>query len=293
MKKVLVLLFLVVTLSQSFSQDNKKDYDFEFLPAGLNFLPLKAGIDEPRMGILYYSANTNMKVDIGNSFDIVGFNFKNSGTRITVGADFFAYAFVTSYLKYRLQIDAIDGYFGGNVAYSKELGNGRIVTRFRYIHCSSHMVDGHWDALKWQWIDSRPPTAYGNNYMELVLANELNHTKNYLRYYGGLSYSTGMTTKNKPLKRTIYKAGFEYAYENLFGKVFDKDENIFVAVNFDFKGIPKYVVNQNYLMGIKFGGWQGKGIVFYISYYNGGDVFNQYFEERVSRFGLGVMFDFL
>ncbi len=284
---------LIATIIQSSQPQTKKDFKFDFLPQGLNFLPLKAGIDEARMGLLYYTANSNLKVDIGNSVDVLGFNFPSSKSRITVGAEFMAYAYVTSYLAYRLQIDAVDGFFGGNVVYSKQLEGGRFVARFRYIHSSAHLVDGHWDNSTGEWINNENPIAYGNNYGELVLAKEDNYGWSFLRYYGGLSISTGKKTGGRQLNRILYKAGAEYSFPNLFGKVFSKDENIFLAFNFDVKGIPEYIINQNYLVGIKFGKWEGKGLVFYASYYNGGDVFNQYFNQRVSRFGLGFMFDFI
>ncbi len=298
------ILFCTLIYQIGYSQNNSsnqtnakskaaKQTCFELFPSGLNFMPLKAGIDEARMGLLYYTATTNMKVDIGNSVDVFGFNFPESKSKITVGAEFMAYAYVTSYLAYRLQIDAVDGFFGGNVVYSKSLNNGRFVTRFRYIHSSAHLVDGHWDNSTDEWLDNQLPEAYGNNYGELLFAREEYLGISFLRYYAGLSMSTGKKTGERNLKRFLYKGGFEYSIPNLLGKVFDKDESIFVAVNFDVRGIPEYIVNQNYLLGIKFGDWQGKGLVFYASYYNGGDVFNQYFNYRVSRFGIGFMFDFI
>lgn len=305
MKKIFTVVFLFTLFWQSgysqnknsnltLSKDNSTNQtSFELFPPGLSFLPLKAAIDEPRMGLLYYTATTNMKVDIGNSIDVLGFNFPKSKTRITVGAEFMAYAYVTSYLSYRLQIDAIDGFFGGNVVYSKSLDNGRFVTRFRYIHSSAHLVDGHWDNSTDQWLNNQLPDAYGNNYGELLFAREEYLGISFLRYYAGLSMSTGKKTGDRKLKRFLYKGGFEYSIPNLLGKVFDKDESIFAAVNFDVRGIPEYIVNQNYLIGLKFGEWEGEGLVFYVSYYNGGDVFNQYFSERVSRFGIGFMFDFI
>ena len=285
------ILLCGLVIQSGFSQSHK--FNFGLMPEGLNFMPLKAGIDEPRMGLLYYSATSNLKVDIGNSVDVLGFNFPESKSRITVGADFMAYAYVTSYLAYRLQIDAVDGFFGGNIVYSKYLENGRFVTRFRYIHSSAHLVDGHWDNSANQWIDNQSPIAYGNNYGEFLFAREESIYHGFLRYYTGLSMSTGKKTGSRELKRFLYKGGFEYAMPNLFGKVFHKDENVFAAVNLDVKGIPEYIVNQNYMIGIKFGDWQGKGLVLYASYYNGGDVFNQYFNIRVSRFGIGFMFDFI
>ncbi|MDR3626986.1 MAG: hypothetical protein P4L45_09145 [Ignavibacteriaceae bacterium] len=294
MKKIFpVLLFIILFNRIGISQDSLSTFKFDFIPAGLNFMPLKAGVDEARMGLLYYTANSNMKADIGNSVDFLGFNFPSAKSRITVGAEFMAYAYVTSYLAYRLQIDAIDGIFGGNATYSKECENGRFVARFRYIHNSAHMVDGHWDVANQQWINNKNPNAYGNNYAEVVLARENTLCGNFIRYYAGAAFSTGMKTGSEQLRKNLYKAGFEYAIPNLAGKIFDKDENIFVAVNIDLRGIPEYVGNQNYMLGLKFGNWQGKGISLYASYYNGGDVFNQYLNIRVSRFGIGFMLDFI
>ncbi|MHB1688773.1 MAG: hypothetical protein ACYCVH_15575 [Ignavibacteriaceae bacterium] len=256
-------------------------------------MPLKAGMDEARMGLLYFTANKDMKVDIGNSVDVFGFNFPNNSSRITVGAEFMAYALVTSYLAYRLQIDEIDGFFGGNIVYSKKIDDGKLFARFRYIHSSGHLVDGHWDNQTNWWIDNKLPSAYGDNYADFLVAKENPFLSGNVRYYGGVTMSTGKKTGNKILRRFQYKTGVEFSLANLFGNVLNQNENIFTAVELDVKGIPVYVVNQNYLIGLKFGSWNNKGVVFYISYYNGSDVFSQYFTQRVSRFGVGFMFDFI
>ncbi len=293
MRRTLIILFLLVAVNSSISfPQNLKKTKFVFLPPGLNFMPLRAGIDEARMGLLYYTANRNMKVDIGNSFDLLEFNLSNQ-ENITIGAEFMAYAYVTDYLQYRLQIDAIDGFFGGNIIYSREVNNGRWIGRFRYIHNSSHLVDGHWNSVTNKWINNIKPTAFGNNYADILLARELGFYKYAFRYYGGMSLSTGMDTKTKLLKRFSYKSGFEFAIKNFFGNFLNRNENIFFAVNVDLKGIPKYILNQHYVAGIKLGNWDGKGFSFYFSYYNGGDIFNQYFQTRISRFGIGFTFDFI
>lgn len=285
-----VLLFSVPFYSQS---RDTSGTEFVFLPSGLNFMPLKAGIDEAKMGLLYFTASNNMKVDIGNSFDVFAFKFKESRSELSVGAEFMAYAYVTNFLQYRLQIDAVDGFFGGNVTYSKRMNDGRFITRFRYIHSSAHLVDGHWDAVNGVWRYGDKPTPYGNNYGEILLAREDKILSGSLMYYGGTAMSTGQNTGGRDLKRFTFKTGFEFQQENIIGKILGRSESLFAAVNLDFKGIPKYIVNQNYMAGIKLGKWDDKGIMFYISYYNGGDVFNQYFNRRVSRFGAGFFFDFM
>jgi len=286
---------LVALITPNNFSQTKKDSSFQFffLPKGIDFMPLRAGVDEPRMGLLYYSSNSDLKIDIGNAVDLLGFNFNSSKSKITVGAEFMAYAYVTSYLRFRLQIDALDGFFGGYLNYSKQFDGGRFVTRFRYIHDSSHLVDGRWDSFKHVWIDNQYPTPYGNNYAELLFANERKVNSTFLRYYGGASMSTGMDTKQKQLKKFIYKAGAEYYIPDLFGKILNRDESLFAAIDIDIKGIPEYIVNQDYMLGIKFGKLNDKGIVIYASYYNGGDIFNQYFTQRVSRFGIGFMIDFI
>lgn len=289
-----VLTLIVLLTSQIYPQvKDSSRTKFVFLPSGLNFMPLKAGIDEAKMGLLYYSSTKNMKVDIGNSFDVFAFRFPESGSELSVGAEFMAYAYVTSFLQYRLQIDAVDGFFGGNVTYTKRLRKGRFVTRFRYIHSSAHLVDGHWDAVNDVWRYGDKPAAYGNNYGEILFAKEDKVFSGSIMYYGGTAMSTGKNTGGRDLKRFIYKAGFQFQLGNLIGKILGKDESLFTAANFDIKGIPEYIINQNYMAGIKMGKWDGKGIIFYISYYNGGDVFNQYFHRRVSRLGIGFFFDFL
>lgn len=64
------------------------------------------------MGINFFPSDSHMKVDIGNSTDVLGLAITD--LYISVGAEFMAYAYVTSYKGYRLQIDAVDGFFGGN-----------------------------------------------------------------------------------------------------------------------------------------------------------------------------------
>ncbi len=291
---ILMVLFTFLFIQENISAQSKHEEkkSFVFLPPGLNFQPLKAGSDEAKMGLLYYTKTKNMKVDIGNSFDVFEFNFNSNDSKITVGAEFMAYAYVTSYLEYRLQIDAIDGFFGGNITYSKQYENNKLFLRFRYIHNSAHLVDGHWNTNEKKWIDGIQPSAFGNNYAEVIAANQVNSGTFNMRYYGGLDFSTGKYIGGKDLKRLWFKAGTEFAFQDLLGKILNRNENIYIAVQFDVKGIPEYIVNQNYMAGIKLGDWNGKGVSLYLSYYNGGDVFSQYFTDRVSRFGAGFTFNF-
>src|ERR1035437_10019412 len=90
-----------------------------FFPPGLNFLPLRANNQEAKMGILYYPNTTNLKLDIGNTMDLIRFNLQDN-KYITVGIEFMAYAYSVSFSQMRLQIGALDGFFGGNAVYTNE-----------------------------------------------------------------------------------------------------------------------------------------------------------------------------
>ncbi len=253
-------------------------------------MPLRANNQEARLGVLYYTATSNLKVDIGNDVDLVSFNFPGLKSRLTLGIEFMAYAFSTSYKNYRLQIDALDGFFGGNASYSQSFGKNKLQLRFRIIHNSAHNADGHYDMTTGKWINNTEPIPFTKDFGELTLAHNVNFNNVALRYYGGLLYAT--LVRPLELKKYNYFAGLELSYTNLFGKVFSKDENIFLANHFKLTGSSKYIGSQQTIAGIKLGDWNGKGISFYASYYSGSDVFSVYYYKRISKFGIGFNVDF-
>ena len=116
---ILILFTFAVTCAAHSQAPGDSTAHFVFLPGGLHFAPLKTHTKEPRVGVVKFLDAAEMKVDIGNSIDIFGLNFHNA--RLTAGIDFFAFAFVTGAQGLRLQIDAIDGFFGGNLTYSHEV----------------------------------------------------------------------------------------------------------------------------------------------------------------------------
>lgn len=291
MKSFLTILLFITIVTSGFSQnDSTKSLKFTFLPAGLTFDPLYANNLEARMGILYYTATTNLKIDIGNSVDLFNFNWQKSKINLTLGIEFMAYAYSTSYAGYRLQIDALDGFFGGHLSFSKKFDTNSLLARFRIIHNSAHFVDGHFNISTQKWIDGRGPIPYTEDFGELTIEHEIPDGNFLFQYYGGVSYSTLV----RPTELKKYKAllGAQISVKDLLGKVFDHDENIFIAHHFLLSGNPAYAGSNQTVLGIKFGSWFEKGIVFYLSYYDGRDVFSSYFNRRVSRFGIGFNVDF-
>ena len=282
--------FILILLLTANNQAQEKKIQFEFLPPGLNFASLKANMQEAKIGVLYFPDNSNLKVDIGNNTDLIKLNFPRNEISIASGIEFMGYALSTNYKEFRLQIDALDGFFGGNVTLKQRFKESELDFRLRIIHNSAHLVDGHYDFKKRSWINNDSSNHYTRNFLELTTAHQLHTNFGYFRYYGGGSYSFFVRPSN--IKRMNLLAGFELAFRNLFGEVLKKDENIFLAEHFSLVGYHNYSGNQQAMLGIKFGSWQGKGVTLYLSYYTGLNFFDVYYGTRISKFGTGFYIDF-
>ena len=288
----LVLAFIVgLVVSASAQQDqNEAHGKFEFLPEGLHFLPLKANHQEARIGLFKYFGSANLKVDVGNTIDVFGLNFSASRLRVTAGIDFMAYAFVTGSQGLRLQVDALDGFFGGNFSFSRTFESSRLQGRLRILHLSAHLVDGHYNPTSKQWLDNRDPITFAKNFGELIVAHELQPSFGIFRYYGGITYA-GLV-RPAELQRYAFSVGFEIASSAILGNVLEHPTYPFIANHFSVAGNPGYTGNNQAQIGVKFGEWNGKGVVLYLAYYNGNSFFSEYFDERVSIVGAGFTVDF-
>jgi hypothetical protein len=281
---VIFLIWSCVLLSQ-----NKRTV--ELFPAGLHFLPLKANNQEARIGILYYPENASLKVDVGNNIDLIAIHFNESKSKLSFGIEFMAYALSTSFEGKRLQIDALDGFFGGNAVYSKKNNDDIIFLRFRFIHNSAHLVDGSFIKTENRWKKDLLPIPYTKDFGELTIARKHLISNFSLRYNVGFAYATHV--RPLELEKFSMSIGIEVAIKNVFGELFERETNLFIADYLSFEGIPKYVGSNNLLTGIKFGEWDSKGVVIYVSYYTGRNIFSEYYYERISKFGIGFFIDFI
>lgn len=284
LKYSITVIFLLSSILSA--QTNK----FEFLPDSLHFLPLMANHQESKIGVLYFPENGNLKVDLGNNIDLFKFGI-DSNSKLTLGIEFMAYAYSTNYKDRRLQIDALDGFFGGNAVYSYNFKSSRLLSRFRIIHNSAHFVDGHYDLELNEWKNGTEPIPFTQDFGELVVSHELIKSWGRFKYYGAVSYAT--MVRPGSIEKWSGFAGFELNLKNLIGNVFNKETNLFIANHTRYAGLPEYDFSFNNMLGVKFGNWLSKGIVIYISYYNGNNVFNEYFEEKVSQFGIGFFVEFI
>ena len=286
---IFIILFFLINNKLFFSQE-QNNIKFEFLPLGVHFLPLKANYEEARVGILYYPSDGKLKVDIGNDIDLFAFYFPKINSTLTLSIEFMAYALSRNYEQNRLQIDALDGFFGGNVSFSKSYSDGKLLSRFRIIHNSAHLVDGHYDLKLHNWIDDSKPIPFAKDFGELLLGYQFLPDFGSARIYSAISYST--LIRPLILKKWTGFIGFEAATNKLTGKVFDHETNLFFASHVSLEGNPTYTLNYNNLLGIKFGKWSEKGIIFYLSYYSGSHPFSEYYYKHVNQFGIGFFVDF-
>ena len=274
---------------------------FFFLPDGLQFAPLKANIQEPRIGVFKFLDAGLMKVDIGNSIDVLGLAFPQ-GVTCTLGIDFMAYALATNAHGLRLQIDALDGFFGGNLTISKrlepaasetEFSRNVYLARLRILHQSAHMVDGHYveNANSHNpgdsWIDGRVPIPFTRDFGELVVSHTFAPGGGAVRYYAGISYAT--LVRPDAIQRFAYLGGFEI-YKSL-GSITAKETNLFFSYNITITGTPAYSGTHQVQVGYKLGSWDGKGPAIYLAYYTGRHMFAEYFDEQISTIGAGFTVD--
>ena len=290
-RKLFIIASMCIIFISGVKGQGENETTYEFLPAGTHFMPLKANFQEARIGILYYPDNANLKVDIGNTIDLIAINFSHPNSKLTFGIDFMAYALSTSFHGNRLQIDAIDGFFGGNASYSKSFKKSRLLSRFRIFHNSAHFVDGHYDTELGQWKKNQEPIPFTRDLGELTIGYESFLNFGTLKYYGSISYST--LVRPSQLKKYALNGGFELAFENIFGEIFSKKSNLFVAYHFSLNGLPKYSGSNHITGGIKFGSWNDKGISLYLSYFSGNNMFSEYFYNKISKFGIGFLVDFI
>ncbi len=287
MKKILYLFLLFIIAQNIKAQEIKID----FLPTGLNFLPLRANIYEPRLGVLYFPSDRSLKVDIGNSSDVIAVDNLIKDVRISMGIDFMAFGLASSYQGKRLQIDALDGFFGGNASISYKINSDEFFkVRFRIIHNSAHLVDGSYDLNTNKWKNNYSPVPYARDFIEPTFAYENKTDFSLYRVYFSPSYS--VLVRPSELKRWSFNTGIEFSLDKLIGKSLSKSNNIFCAYQFSLIGVPEYTGNNNILLGLKMGEYYNKGINIYLSYYTGIHYFSEYYVKKLQKFGIGFFIDF-
>jgi hypothetical protein len=229
------------------------------------------------MGIQQEIGSSGMKVAIGNAIEM--FEYRNGTDTIRLSVLFFAYALANDYRGFRLKIDAADGFFGFGFSYNSQKP---LSFRFRALHLSAHLVDGHYNDEAEEWRDGKTPFPFSRNYAEIVAAYTSNIQNLPLRLYAGVSYAA--IVKPKTIRRWAALAGWELHS--------GQGTHAYLAHHFSLLGTPVYIGSNTIEAGVKFGNWQNRGARLFMVYQNGWNNFGEYYNERREFFGVGFAFDF-
>ncbi|MCH8170487.1 MAG: DUF1207 domain-containing protein [Bacteroidetes bacterium] len=269
-----VLLILIIFTIQSYSQSNK-----EWFPKGLNIQPFTANFLEPKAGFNYLLGESNIRLDIGTSADIL--KIVDEDKIISYGVDLFTYTRLRSDDNFKFPVETIDFYFGVNYAQrfikkEKEYG-----FRFRFAHISTHLVDGSFDQQTNTWRNGRVPIVYSREFFELMPFYRVNG----FRAYVGLTYL--FHTLPDKISKGIYQIGFDNYFTSFSANAFTP----FVAYDFKLSKIDKFTGNNIFSAGLKFGKFDEKGFSITFSYYSGKSVHGQLFNINENYFTFGFNMD--
>jgi hypothetical protein len=275
MKIISLITALLFINAAAFCQTEVK-----LFPDKLNVQPFTANALEPRIGVLFHVNNNELRLDIGNSLDLVKIS-PNKETNYSVGADFFTYTLLRGEKDFHFPVDAVDYLFGLNAGYRKTTDKGEYGARFRLSHISAHFVDGHFDFKNEIWRDNRNPRVYSREFLELMPFYRIND----LRVYAGLTYIFHIDPAY--LGKYNFQAGFDYFLKNRISEYVTP----FVAYDIKLVKIRSYSAENTINAGIKFGHPQGRGFSLYYSYYSGMSIHGEYFDYRKSYNAIGFNLD--
>jgi hypothetical protein len=261
---------------------------WEFLPSKTLVRPSLADNQEPRIGLRKEAGSSRMKLDIGGMLDLVELKFGDH--RIRAGIDFFTFALTTSYQNLRLQVDAVDGFFGGHLSYRSSIPQPYVMIRLRLLHHSSHFVDGHLTSPgSTTWRDDRAPEPLAQDFGEIMLAHSGAIGNCTIAPYVGGSYA--VLSRPDALKKMNGMAGLLIQFKAWSGSESGKTGYVYLADHFTLSGYRVYVGTNDVEGGIKFGPWEAPGLRIYAGYHSGREIFSQYFDTIRDYWGIGFAVD--
>jgi Protein of unknown function (DUF1207) len=286
MRTLTCILFLALgsTNNALSEEDLQPDSRIALVPHGLLFRPLLANTYEPRVGLLSQLGKNQLRLDIGNSIDLLEYDVIKDSSSFSMGADFFTYTLLRSERNFHFPVDASDYFFGVNFNYKSSTAFGLMSSRLRISHISAHFVDGHYDNTKGEWKDSRYPIVYSREFIDVVFACEPAPLNDALRGYFGATYLFHVD----PITMDPFTA---YAGLEWHSKVY-KATSFYAGYQTTVMNISEVAFRQNVQLGAKFGEWNGRGLNLFASYFSGFSVHGEYFDVKENYFGLGFLIEF-
>ena len=272
MKKVLFLLLVINSVAIP------SENGFSFYSGSILFKPLAANTFEPRLGLIWHTDGNRLRLDIGNSTDLVQYRFESGQRLLTFGSDFFTYTQLQGEKNFHFPVDAVDYLFGITMNYADTLNQGVLSTRLRLSHISAHFVDGHYEGAAARWKNGHNPRVYSREFLDLTAGYEPVRS---VRGYVGIVYLWHVDpTTIDPFYGYV---GGEYHHDlnSLFSG--------FAAYQCTISDLlPKHEVHA----GVKVGEWNGRGTKLFYTYYSGNNIHGEYFDRTDVYTGVGFTIDF-
>jgi hypothetical protein len=253
-----------------------------FVSSGLLFKPLIANTFEPRVGLFSELNKNSLRLDIGNSIDLLSYHFKKNKEILSFGADFFTFTQLRGEQHFHFPVNAVDYFFGINVSGKKILETGTLSARMRISHISAHFVDGHYDGTTAAWRDNRYPVVYSREFVDPVICFEPNLFPS--RFYAGMTYLFHVDPKWLP-KLSEYGGG-EISFPSALLLT------PYIAYQATFMKIHTTAIRHNAQAGIKIGNYYGRGLDIYLSYFSGYSIHGEYYDVKENYFAIGFLVNF-
>ena len=274
---VIILLSGFIFNSNIYFAQNK----FDIFPSELLIQPFTANTLKPKLGFEFKTNINELELNIGNTMDIFHFNY-DENTNLSFGTDLYTYTLLRSQSDFHFPVDAVDYLFGFNFGYRTFLNDNEMGARLRISHISAHFVDGHYDKENEIWKDGREPIVYSREFFELISYYRFDD----LRLYAGLTYIFSIDPAD--IGKDQYQLGIEYFANNLISSSLIP----YLAYDFRLLNIVQYTGNNSLEAGIKYGYSEGRGISFFIRYYNGYNQHGEYFNLKEDFIALGFNLDY-
>jgi hypothetical protein len=279
MKAPVILLFCILAVTPPlYTQTGEQS------PTSANgrllFAPLIAHHLEPRVGMSRLVEEERLRLDIGNSIDILRWNDVLDGATVAAGADFFTWTSLRQEKDFHFPVDAVDYLFGMYASYRRVIGDRTAVAaRLRLSHISAHLVDGSYVKEEQRWRDGQLPRVYSREFVDLVVAVEY---RDWLRVYGGGKYIYHIDPPE--LGQWSPQAGLEASWLRAFDV---PTLHGYAAVDARMLDVDGWDAALNLQLGVKFGAWRGTGVDLFIAYYHGMSQHGEYYDRMWSYWGPG------
>lgn len=274
-KNIRIITFLLFTTKFLLAQNS-----IVYFPDNLMIQPFSANQLEPKLGFLFQTGENELRLDIGNSIDILRYNIDDDFS-LSFGADLFTFTLLRGESNFHFPVDAVDYLFGLNFGLLKTNEKYIYGIRFRISHISAHFVDGHFDGTSGTWKDGLNPRVYSREFIELIPFLKIYD----IRTYAGFSYLLHIDPSE--IKKDNYQLGFDYFIDQAVTDLFIP----FIAYDLKLIHLDKYTANNSFSAGLKFGKKEGKGLSVYFNYYSGKSIHGEYFDRNIEYSAVGINLD--